>query len=109
MRSWEFSFCFFISYAYICTCIRRHLKETIPSSSITWSEMGKQNIQAKEVYCAQLSSIAFAASQLNAPQIVFLFKLLFTPKVGIEVCFCSITLLLSLDRFVDLLPARRIE
>ena len=41
---------FFISYAYICTCIRRHLKETIPSSSITWSEMGKQNIQAKEVY-----------------------------------------------------------
>ena len=41
---------FFISYAYICTCIRRHLKETIPSSSITWSDMGKQNIQAKEVY-----------------------------------------------------------
>ena len=27
------------------------MKETIPSSSITWSEMGKQNIQAKEVYC----------------------------------------------------------
>ena len=41
----------FISYAYICTCIGRHLKETIPSSSITWSEMGKQIIQAKEVYC----------------------------------------------------------
>ena len=36
-------------------CIRRHLKETIPSSSITWSEMGKQNIQAKEVYCSLLS------------------------------------------------------
>ena len=51
MPSWEFSFCFFIGYAYICSCIRRHLKETIPSSSITWSEMGKQNIQAKEVYC----------------------------------------------------------
>ena len=50
MPWWEFSFCFFISYAYICTCIRRHLKETIPSSSITWSEMRKQNIQAKEVY-----------------------------------------------------------
>ena len=29
----------------------RHLKETISSSNITWSEMGKQNIQAKEVYC----------------------------------------------------------
>ena len=41
---------FFISYAYICTYIRRHLKETIPSSSITWSEMGKQNIQAEKVY-----------------------------------------------------------
>ena len=52
MPSWEFFFCFFINYAYICTCIRRHLKETIPSSSITWSEMGKQNMQAKVVYCA---------------------------------------------------------
>jgi len=51
MPSWEFSFCFFfISYVYICMCIRWHLKETIASSSITWSEMGKQNIQAKEVY-----------------------------------------------------------
>ena len=50
MPSWELAFCFFISYAYICTCIRRHLKETIPSNSITWSETGKQNIQAKEVH-----------------------------------------------------------
>ena len=51
MPLWEFSFCFYISYAYICTCIRQHLKETIPSSSITWSEMGEQNLQAnKEVY-----------------------------------------------------------
>ena len=40
-------FVFVISYAFICTCIRRHVKETIPSSSITWSEMEKQNIQAK--------------------------------------------------------------
>ena len=31
------------------------------------------------VNCAQLSSIAFAVSQLNALSIVFLFKLLFTP------------------------------
>jgi len=44
MSSWEFAFSFF---HYLCV----HLKETIPSSSITWSEMGKQNIQAKEVYC----------------------------------------------------------
>ena len=41
---------FFISYAKICMCIRRHLKETIPSSSITWSKMGKQNLKAKEAY-----------------------------------------------------------
>ena len=56
MPLWEFSFCFFISYAYICTCIRRHLKGTIPSSSITWSEMGKQNIQAKKVYSSAKST-----------------------------------------------------
>jgi len=31
--------------------MRRHFKESIPSSSITWSEMGNQIIQAKEVYC----------------------------------------------------------
>ena len=38
---------FFISYAYMCTCIRPHLKETVPLGNITWSEMGKQNVQAK--------------------------------------------------------------
>ena len=27
------------------------MKETIPSSSITWSEMGKQNVQPEKVYC----------------------------------------------------------
>ena len=43
----EFSFCFFISCARIYPWTTRLLKETI----ITWSEMGKQNIQAKEVYC----------------------------------------------------------
>ena len=47
----EFSFCFFISYSYISTCIRRHLKEAVSKSSITWSEMAKQNVQAKEVHC----------------------------------------------------------
>ena len=34
-----FPFVSFITYAYICTC-----KETIPSSSFTGSEMGRQNI-----------------------------------------------------------------
>ena len=51
MPSWEFSFCFFvfISYAYICTCIRRHLKETIHSGSITCSKMGLLVILAPKV------------------------------------------------------------
>ena len=57
------------------------------------------------LFCTPLVDF-YRWSLLNALQIVFLFKLLFTPKVGIEVCFCSITLLLSLDRFVDLLPTR---
>ena len=56
----EFSFCFYIIYAYICTCTRRHLKESVPWSNITWSEMGKQNVQAKEVhYKAPRSSLYF--------------------------------------------------
>ena len=38
------------SYARGCTCIRRHLEETVLWGTITWSEMGKQNIQAKKVY-----------------------------------------------------------
>ena len=50
-------FVFVINCAYICTCIRRHLKETISSRSITWSEMAKQNIQAKEVYCVNFKPI----------------------------------------------------
>ena len=50
-----FSF-FFISYAHICTCIRRHLKESVPWSNITWSGMGKENVQARdqEVHLAGL-------------------------------------------------------
>ena len=52
--SWEFDFCLFINYAYTyargCMCIRRQLKETVPWGTITWSSMGKQNIQAKKVY-----------------------------------------------------------
>ena len=34
-------------------------EETIPWSSITWSEMGKQNIQVKEVYYNNLYSKPF--------------------------------------------------
>ena len=48
MFSMEF-FCFLTIYSYISTCIRRHLKEGVLLSNITWSEMAKQNVQAKEV------------------------------------------------------------
>ena len=34
----------------MCTNIRRHFKEATPKSIITWSEMERQNIQAKKVY-----------------------------------------------------------
>ena len=37
-------------HAYVrgCTCIGRDLKETVFLGNITWSAMGKQNIQAKK-------------------------------------------------------------
>ena len=47
MFSGEFAFCLFISYARICTFIRRHLKETVLYGKITWSAMRKQNLQLK--------------------------------------------------------------
>ena len=33
------------------------MKETVPWSNITWSEMGKQNVQAKEVHLGGLNRI----------------------------------------------------
>ena len=50
MFSREFAFCLFVhTYARGCTCIRQQLKETVLRGTITWSEMGKQNLQAKRV------------------------------------------------------------
>ena len=69
MPSWEFAFCFFISYAYICTCIRWHLKETIPSSSITWSEMGKQNIQTKAVNYLTICNSAYYRQAIDVSHV----------------------------------------
>ena len=47
----------FINYVYISTwtsaCVGQHLKETIVWGTITWSQVGKQNIQANKVYCMQ--------------------------------------------------------
>ena len=51
MFSREFAFRLFISQARIRTCMQsigRHLKETILWGNITWSEMGKQNLQVKK-------------------------------------------------------------
>ena len=42
--------CIHYARANKCTWIGRHLKEMILWDNITWSEMGKQNIQAKSVY-----------------------------------------------------------
>ena len=39
-----------LTYALERTCITRHLNETVLWGTITWSEVGKQNIQAKKVY-----------------------------------------------------------
>ena len=51
MFSREFAFRLLISQARIRTCMQsigRHLKETILWGNITWSEMGKQNLQVKK-------------------------------------------------------------
>ena len=42
----------FINYAYLSTWIKRTLKEAVLWSTTTRPALGKQNIQAKEVYCA---------------------------------------------------------
>ena len=60
----EFAFFLFVNYALHhrargCTCIRRNLKKTVLWGTITWSEMGKQNIEAKNVFwknCEELTS-----------------------------------------------------
>ena len=47
----------FSNYAYICTCIWRHLKEKVLWGTIMLSEIGKQNKQAKKSFvfaCVQV-------------------------------------------------------
>ena len=41
--------CLFQNYAYLCTWIGKHLKETLLRGNNTWSENEEQNIQAKKV------------------------------------------------------------
>ena len=66
MFSWEFAFCLFINYAHIGTWMHMHKtkfekknkqtnkKKTVLWGTITWPEIGKQNLQAKSVYCPRL-------------------------------------------------------
>ena len=61
------------------TCIRRHLKETVPKSNITWSETGKQNVQAKEVY--------FNTNKLMKS--TFFCRLIAMMKIKKKLFFCS--------------------
>ena len=93
MPSLEIAFCFFISYTNICTCMRtfaRHLKETIPSSSITWSEMGKQNIQAKEVHFVVQTGIAFPKGTVKFGFSQFFLFLIFCLVVCWLVCLSAV-------------------
>ena len=41
------------NYSFIYTGLSENLKARILESVITWSEMGQQTVQAKEVYCDQ--------------------------------------------------------
>ena len=55
MFSREFAFFLFVNYAYIGTWMhvrktKFEKKKTVLWGTITWSEMGKQNLQAKNVF-----------------------------------------------------------
>ena len=64
MLSREFAFFLFVNYAYIGTWMhvrktKFEKKKTVLWGTITWSEMGKQNLQAKNVFwkfCEELTS-----------------------------------------------------
>ena len=71
----EFSFCFYISYAHMCTCRRQNLRETFPWSNITWSEMGKQNVQAEEVHFSRVCPPTKMASETVRRSIAFVLNL----------------------------------
>ena len=50
-------FVFLLNYMHAyprkCTCVRRRTKEKVPWGAITWSEMRKQNAQAKKIHWLQ--------------------------------------------------------
>ena len=55
MLSGEFFICLCGINAYISMCWEWKFKETIPWSIVRWSVSGKQNVQAKEVYCTAIA------------------------------------------------------
>ena len=70
MDSWESCLCLFTSYAYMCTCMRRHLRGTI----LTWCQIGNQNVNAKKVhFCSNIEShimkLKFYLNKVNFPTI----------------------------------------
>ena len=62
MFSWEFSFCLFISYAYICTCIR--LFPRVASRGVKWKN---KNVQARKVPLKKLLKIVFQCNNYFSP------------------------------------------
>ena len=62
-------FVFLLNYMHAyprkCTCIRRRTKEKVPCGAITWSEMRKQNAQAKKIHWLQFL-VSFGAVSWKA-------------------------------------------
>ena len=66
------------TYARGCTCIGWHLKERFLQGTITWSEMGKQSIQDRKVYCFCPFSLRLHCSLALSSIAIFVVKRLFT-------------------------------
>ena len=66
------------TYARGCTCIGWHLKERFLQGTITWSEMGKQSIQDRKVYCFCPFSFRLHRSLALSSIAIFVVKRLLT-------------------------------
>lgn len=66
------------TYARGCTCIVWHLKERFLRGTITWSQMGKQSMQARKVYCFCPFSFRLHRSLALSSIAIFVVKRLLT-------------------------------
>ena len=66
------------TYARGCTCIGWHLKERFLQGTITWSEMGKQSIQDRKLYCFCPFSLRLHRSLALSSIAIFVVKRLLT-------------------------------